>query len=173
MPAEWEPHAATWLAWPHNRSDWPGKFGCIPFIFVEIIRWLSRFEGVNILVSSEAEEVVARELLVRSQVLPETALTPGRPAGRIRFFPIRTNRCWTRDSGPHLRSPQLESAVKDSAGRGDSLALQRLGQIQRLASGCAGGDRHRPGGGRSRMAARRCASMGSRASWCWKAAALT
>jgi agmatine deiminase len=112
MPAEWEPHAATWLAWPHNRSDWPGKFGCVPFIFVEIIRWLSRFEGVNILVSDQPEEIAARDLLVRSQVLPEAALTPGRPAGAIRFFPIRTNRCWTRDSGPIFVRRSSKAASK-------------------------------------------------------------
>src|SRR5439155_1140969 len=42
MPAEWEPHAATWLAWPHKRSDWPGKFSPIPWVYAEIVRALSR-----------------------------------------------------------------------------------------------------------------------------------
>ena len=42
MPAEWEPHAATWIAWPHNRDDWPGKFAPIPWVYVEIVRLLSR-----------------------------------------------------------------------------------------------------------------------------------
>ena len=44
MPAEWEPHAATWLAWPHYKLDWPGKFEPIPWVFAEIIRYLSRGE---------------------------------------------------------------------------------------------------------------------------------
>ena len=50
MPAEWEPHEATWIAWPHNRDDWPGKFAPIPWVYVEIVRHLSRVERVDILV---------------------------------------------------------------------------------------------------------------------------
>ena len=50
MPAEWEPHEATWIAWPHNRDDWPGKFGPIPWVYTEIVRHLSRFEKVHIVV---------------------------------------------------------------------------------------------------------------------------
>ena len=46
MPAEWEPHAATWLAWPHNRTDWPGKFAAIPWVYAEIVRHLARVERV-------------------------------------------------------------------------------------------------------------------------------
>ena len=42
MPAEWEPHEATWIAWPHNRSDWPGRFAPIPWVYGEIVRKLSR-----------------------------------------------------------------------------------------------------------------------------------
>ncbi|MFI5290562.1 MAG: agmatine deiminase family protein, partial [Polyangia bacterium] len=38
MPAEWEPHAATWLAWPHEKSDWPGKFEPIPWVYGEVVR---------------------------------------------------------------------------------------------------------------------------------------
>ncbi len=56
MPAEWEAHAATWIAWPHNRSDWPGKFEAIPWIYAEIVRQLARAEQVNILVNDEAAE---------------------------------------------------------------------------------------------------------------------
>ncbi len=40
MPAEWEPHEATWLAWPHERSDWPGKFAPIPWVYGEVARRL-------------------------------------------------------------------------------------------------------------------------------------
>jgi len=100
MPAEWEPHEATWLAWPHNRSDWPGKFEAIPWIYAEIIRHLARVERVNILVQNETEEARARALLVQAHVLPEKARDPGKPAGNVRFFAMRTNRGWTRDSGP-------------------------------------------------------------------------
>ena len=100
MPAEWEQHAATWIAWPHNKSDWPGKFEAIPWIYAEIVRHLARVERVCILVNDEAAEAKARQVLVRSHVLPEKAAAAGKPAGNIRFFHIPTNRCWTRDYGP-------------------------------------------------------------------------
>jgi agmatine deiminase len=112
MPAEWEPHEATWMAWPHNQSDWPGKFEAIPWIYAEIVRHLARVERVNILVNDEAAEAKARQVLVRSQVLPESAAEPlSRPsqkrartghlgARNIRFWQIPTNRGWTRDFGP-------------------------------------------------------------------------
>ena len=100
MPAEWEPHEATWIAWPHNRSDWPGKFETVPWIYAEIVRHLARVERVNILVEDESTEAKARAVLVRSHVLPEKAGEPGKPAGNIRFFSVRTNRAWMRDSGP-------------------------------------------------------------------------
>jgi len=51
MPAEWEPHAATWLAWPHYHGDWPGKFEPIPWVYTEIIRNLARHERVELIVN--------------------------------------------------------------------------------------------------------------------------
>ena len=54
MPAEWEPHAATWIAWPHNRDDWPGKFTPIGWVYTEIVRHLSLVERVHIVVSGRA-----------------------------------------------------------------------------------------------------------------------
>src|SRR5438128_192782 len=89
MPAEWEPHQATWLAWPHEKSDWPGKFAPIPWVYGEIVRHLCA-EDVNILVQGAAEEKRARAVLRRVGVDFE----------RIRFFRIPTDRVWTRDSGP-------------------------------------------------------------------------
>ena len=100
MPAEWEPHAATWIAWPHNRSDWPGKFEAIPWVYAEIVRHLSRSERVNILVNDEAAEAKAREVLVRAVVLPEQAVEPDKLAGNVEFVRIPSNRVWTRDYGP-------------------------------------------------------------------------
>jgi agmatine deiminase len=100
MPAEWEPHDATWISWPHNRSDWPGKFEAVPWIYAEIVRHLARVEQVNILVDDETTEVKAREVLVRSDVLPEKASAPGKACGSIRFHRIPTDRVWTRDYGP-------------------------------------------------------------------------
>ncbi len=100
MPAEWEPHEATWVAWPHNRSDWPGKFEAIPWVYAEIVRHLARSERVNILVNDEAAEAKAREVLVRATALPDNAAEPGKPAGNVVFVRILTNRVWTRDYGP-------------------------------------------------------------------------
>src|SRR5215510_12592953 len=66
MPAEWEPHEATWIAWPHERTDWPGKFAAIPWVFAEIVRRLHHSENVRILVNSRAEEKLALRYLERS-----------------------------------------------------------------------------------------------------------
>ena len=52
MPAEWEPHEATWLGWPHEVTDWPGKFSAIPWAFAEIVRHLSHVERVYLLVEN-------------------------------------------------------------------------------------------------------------------------
>jgi agmatine deiminase len=100
MPAEWEPHEATWIAWPHNRSDWPGKFEAIPWVYAEIVRHLSHSERVQILVNDEAAETKAREALVKAAVLPESAVEPGTDSGNVSFVRIPTNRVWTRDYGP-------------------------------------------------------------------------
>jgi agmatine deiminase len=100
MPGEWEPHEATWLAWPHNRTDWPGKFAPIPWVYAEIVRHLARVERVNILVNDEPAEVAAREVLVTAEVLPKSAVEPAARSGSIRFWRIPTNRGWLRDTGP-------------------------------------------------------------------------
>src|SRR5207244_5590624 len=68
MPAEWEPHHATWLGWPHNRSDWPGKFAPIPWVYAEIVRKLTPGEIARILVSSATHERQARGVLARAGV---------------------------------------------------------------------------------------------------------
>lgn len=89
FPAEWEPHAATWLAWPHFRDDWPGKFEPIPWVYAEIIRNLARYERVELIVNDEASERRARKTLDRANALSDN----------IRFHRWPTNRVWTRDSG--------------------------------------------------------------------------
>ena len=90
MPAEWEPHEATWLAWPHNASDWPGRFAPVPWVYAEIVRKLSRVEKVRILVTSRAEEARAGAVLRKSGAAMEA----------VEFVPCPTNRVWTRDFGP-------------------------------------------------------------------------
>src|SRR2546422_11730448 len=90
MPAEWERHEATWLAWPHHRADWPGKFAPIPWVYGEIIKHLHTGEYVHLLVNDSAGEKQARGVLKKVGV----------DLARIRFFGIPTDRVWTRDSGP-------------------------------------------------------------------------
>jgi agmatine deiminase len=89
MPAEWEPHRATWIAWPHQREDWPDKFEPIPWVYTEIVRHLSASEQVGIVATEELASE-AREMLGRVGV----------DLGRVTFVPFATDRVWTRDSGP-------------------------------------------------------------------------
>ena len=89
MPAEWAPHAATWIAWPHNAEDWPGKFQPIPWVYSEIVRHLSRVEDVNILVNDLAAEKRASLLLRPRRRKPCAAPLPSlahrpRVAARLR-----------------------------------------------------------------------------------------
>jgi agmatine deiminase len=91
MPAEWEAHEATWIAWPHNKDDWPGKFAAIPWVYVEIVRHLTPAEEVRILVNGLAGERRAREALGK-------VLSPQEQ--RVTFWRIPTDRVWTRDYGP-------------------------------------------------------------------------
>jgi agmatine deiminase len=99
MPAEWEPHESTWLAWPHYRDDWPGKFEAIPWVFAEIIRHLTRHERVNLVVNDAASEKRAHKVLDRANALNDN----------LTFHRWPTNRVWTRDSGC--------SFVKSDSGR--------------------------------------------------------
>jgi agmatine deiminase len=90
MPAEWEPHEATWIAWPHNRDDWPGRFAPIPWVYAEIVRKLARVERVRILVQDRAAEEGARRILRKS----------GADLRTVEFFHAPTDRGWTRDYCP-------------------------------------------------------------------------
>jgi agmatine deiminase len=90
MPAEWEPHEATWIAWPHNSRDWPSKFATIAWIYVEIVRHLHRSETVRILVNDARSEGQVRRQLKRA----------GIDLACVEFFVHPTNRVWTRDYGP-------------------------------------------------------------------------
>jgi agmatine deiminase len=89
MPAEWEPHASTWLAWPHYRNDWPGKFEPIPWVYAEIVRHLSRRERVDLIVNHAAAEKRARKILDRANSLNSN----------VHFHRWPSDRVWTRDSG--------------------------------------------------------------------------
>jgi agmatine deiminase len=90
MPAEWAPHEATWLAWPHHRTDWPGKLGAIPWVFAEMAKHLTRGERVRLLVASKAEQARARRVFERAGVT----------LSQVDFVRAATNRSWTRDYLP-------------------------------------------------------------------------
>jgi agmatine deiminase len=104
MPAEWDPHEATWLAWPHNPEDWPGKFQPIPWLYAEIVRLLSTRELVHILIDGEKAEQRATSMLQRAGVHLD----------RVSFHRWPTNRSWTRDTGPiFIRDREGRVALTD------------------------------------------------------------
>ncbi len=104
LPAEWEPHAATWIAWPHQRDDWPGKFAAIPWVYTEIVRHLHQSEPVRILVNDPTAERRARGYLRKVPL----------DWGRIEFVHCPTDRVWTRDYCPlFVRNDRGEKAVTD------------------------------------------------------------
>jgi agmatine deiminase len=90
MPAEWEPHAATWLSWPHKEASWPGKLARIPPIWVEMVRALADGEAVNILVNDAAPAAQVRDQLAAAGV----------PLARVRLHEVATDDAWIRDHGP-------------------------------------------------------------------------
>lgn len=98
MPAEWEPHAGTWVSWPHNRDSWPGRFDRVPPVYARFVATLSRYEPVHVNVADAAMEAAARAFL-----------EPYAPLGAIRFHHIPTNDAWCRDHGAILlvnRTPE-------------------------------------------------------------------
>jgi agmatine deiminase len=98
MPAEWEPHEATWLAWPHEKSDWPGKFEPIPWLYGEIVRHLARVERVRIITEDENR---VRKILRKCHA----------DLNAVDFFPHVTNRSWTRDYCPLFVKADREVAI--------------------------------------------------------------
>ncbi len=104
MAAEWEPHESTWLAWPHFRGDWPGKFEPIPWVYAEIVRSLARHERVNLIVNDASCEKRARTVLEKGDTLSDTL------ADNVSFHRWRTDRVWTRDSGCIFLTPPADRA---------------------------------------------------------------
>ena len=82
FPAEWSPHQATWVAWPHHEPDWPGKFGPIPWVYAEIARVIALYEPVEILCQSAEVVESARAMLTAH----------GARLDRIRLHVVRTDR---------------------------------------------------------------------------------
>ena len=162
MPAEWEPHASTWLAWPHYRGDWPGKFEPIPWVYAEIIRHLGRHERVDLIVHNATSEKQARKILSKANALSKN----------VRFHRWPTNRVWTRDSGctfvlnrwpcgrgrPARAKRPSQDKLRPLCRH---LALQRLGQILQLSARRKNRQPHGPSRSRLTQSVRSTANRGS------------
>ena len=90
MPAEWEPHRATWIAWPHHEPDWPGKLAPIPWVYAEIARVIAEHEPLEILCHDDAVLERAHAALEAHAVRRD----------RVRLHVVPTDRVWLRDSAP-------------------------------------------------------------------------
>ena len=90
LPPEWSPHEATWIGWPYNKSDWPGKFSPIPYVYAEIVKYISRGEKVRIFVQSKEHKLKAEKVLKDCDV----------SLSNVEFYIKKTDRGWLRDSGP-------------------------------------------------------------------------
>jgi agmatine deiminase len=90
LPAEWEPHAATWLAWPHARGDWPGKLDAVRWVYGEVVRRIAPRERVHLLVPDRRAEGKARTLLRKVGIDPAA----------VQLHHVPTDRSWTRDTLP-------------------------------------------------------------------------
>lgn len=92
VPAEWEYHDATWIGWPNNKADWPGKFHPIPWVYGEIVRCISRSEKVRIIVQSIEHQKSAEKVLKAVDT----------DISKVEFFKLKTDRNWLRDAGPQF-----------------------------------------------------------------------
>ncbi len=101
MPAEWEPHEATWISWPHEETDWPGKFETVGWVYGEIVRSLARVERVRILVRDAELRTCAEDVLRKC----------GADLEAVDFFEIPTDRSWTRDFCPVFIQRPSETAI--------------------------------------------------------------
>lgn len=90
LPAEWEKHSSTWIGWPFNKEDWPGKFEPIPWAFAEIVRKISEGEQVYIFVQNEIHQKSAIKVLQKA----------GIDFTQITFVQQKTDRNWLRDASP-------------------------------------------------------------------------
>ena len=113
LPAEWEPHAATWLAWPSSVADWPDKGGAIPWVFGELVRLLAQSEVVRLIVPSAAAEQRVAALLRKV----------GADVAEVDFVHARVNRTWARDFLPTFvtrrqpQPPEAEVGTEPAAGK--------------------------------------------------------
>lgn len=107
MPAEWEPHEATWLAWPHDPDTWPGRLDAIPPTYAKIVHALASTEKVYICVNHAEMEKSALQVLIQEGISDELLKN-------VTFFPIPTDASWSRDHGPiFVREANGQLVVSD------------------------------------------------------------
>ena len=101
MPAEWEKQKSTWIAWPHNKKDWPNKFEFIPGVFGEIVAQISKVQKINILIEKKKDKekvkIVLKKLPINSK--------------NIYFKICKTDRAWLRDSFPIFVKNKLKKNI--------------------------------------------------------------
>lgn len=103
IPPEWHPHEATWIGWPYNKSDWPGKFSPIPYVYAEIVKYISRGEKVRIFVQSKEHKLRAEKILKDCNV----------SLSNVEFYLKKTDRGWLRDSGPMFVKVGIDTVAVD------------------------------------------------------------
>jgi len=102
FPAEWAPHTATWLSWPHKEASWPGKIHTIYRPYCEFIKVLTEGELVRINLADEKLKAFAITELE----------AVGADLSKIEFFNFETNDAWCRDHGPaFLINPETKQKV--------------------------------------------------------------
>jgi len=90
FPAEWAPHTATWLSWPHKEASWPGKIDLIYPAYIEFIKVLTKGELVRINVVDESMKASVAFQLQNAGV----------DMSKVELFEFATNDAWCRDHGP-------------------------------------------------------------------------
>jgi len=101
IPAEFEKHEATWIGWPFNKADWPGKFTPIPWVYGEIVRYLSLGEKVRIIVQNDLEKQKALKVLNAVHA----------DLSNVEFFILKTDRNWLRDASPQFVKDKNNNTV--------------------------------------------------------------
>lgn len=105
FPAEFEPHEATWLSWPHKEESWPGKIATIYASYAKFIKAVSENEKVRINVNDEEMKLFAESVLAHENVNMH----------HVEFFFHPTNDAWCRDHGPAfvINPDKKEKAIVD------------------------------------------------------------
>ena len=102
-PAEWEKQSATWLAFPHNKTNWYGERGVkIRRFYVELVRNITEFQPVNLLLPSKNFLTDEEKTALANRPFP------------VNFIVIKTNDIWIRDYGPFFMKKGNKKVVVET-----------------------------------------------------------